>query len=504
MLRHRCLLALLSIMILTAWLPVGSQAADTSAFSYEIEEDGVVITGYSGEETAVDIPETVDGKPVVAIGQQAFEGNSALTHVTLPESVVRIGAYAFHGCTALAEISLPAQTATIQGAAFYQCSGLQQITILNATCSIYDAPGTICDTAEIVGYTASSAEQYAARYDRAFRSLGDAPCTKHSYTAHVTKEPTCTQSGERTYTCSRCGASYTEEIAATGHTEQVIEEVPATCTQDGRSAGTVCSVCGETLQGPTTIPARGHTATTSGARPAGCTTEGETGTTSCSVCGLVLQPSQRIPAAGHDCVTETTPAQLEKDGLSVERCTVCQQEIQREEIARPESITLSHRLYTYSGAQRTPTVTLKDRQGKRIAASNYTISYPDERRSVGNYTVRVVFDGERYAGQMQSTFRIRPEATRITAVQAKSRGLRVVWKKQAVQTSGYQLQVSRSASFPKASRRTVTVSGRTSKTVKGLKRQKSYYIRVRTYQTMKDGTRNTSAWSAVKRKTTKK
>lgn len=39
---------------------------------------------------------------------------------------------------------------------------------------------------------------------------------KHNYVATITKEPTCTETGEKTYTCD-CGDSYTEEIPAKGH-----------------------------------------------------------------------------------------------------------------------------------------------------------------------------------------------------------------------------------------------------------------------------------------------
>lgn len=545
MLHRRWMPLILSTVLVLFCLPLGSYAADFGDFSYETAEDGVTITGYSGTDTEVDIPETIEDKPVVAIGQQAFEKNDTMTHVTIPESVTSIGVYAFHSCTALTEISLPAQTATIQAAAFYNCTSLERIAIHHATCSIYDAEGTISKTAEIVGYDPSTAQQYAERYNRKFSSLGEAPCTEHRYTSQVTKQPTCTEPGERTYTCSQCGASYTEEIPANGHTEKMIEEVPATCTEDGYSSSTVCSVCGETLQGASVIPATGHTPVIKNSRPATCTTDGETGETVCSVCNTVLKPSERIPATGHtpvtkdgqpatckadgetgeticsvcntvlkpseripatghDCVTELTAAQPNQDGVHIERCTVCGQEAEREVIAYPKTITLSNTLYTYSGAQRTPTITITDRRGDRIPASEYTVSYPEKRKRVGKYTICITFCGEKYTGQMEASFRIRPKATRITAVQGKSRGLKIAWKKQAEQTSGYQVQYSRSASFSKASRRTIAVHGRTSKTLKGLKRQKTYYVRVRTYKTMSDGTRNVSAWSSVKAGRTKK
>ena len=79
----------------------------------------------------------------------------------------------------------------------------------------------------------------------------------HEYTAVVTA-PTCVDAGYTTYTCA-CGESYVgDEIAALGHTEEVIEGKAATCTEPGLTEGKKCSVCGETLVAQTEIAALGH------------------------------------------------------------------------------------------------------------------------------------------------------------------------------------------------------------------------------------------------------
>lgn len=61
-----------------------------------------------------------------------------------------------------------------------------------------------------------------------------------SYTSTVTKNPTCTETGVRTYTCS-CGSSYTEDIAATGHSYTSVV-TPVTSTSKGYTTHT-CSDC---------------------------------------------------------------------------------------------------------------------------------------------------------------------------------------------------------------------------------------------------------------------
>ena len=81
------------------------------------------------------------------------------------------------------------------------------------------------------------------------------------YTSEVTKEPTCTEKGERTYTCTSCANSYTEEIEALGHTEAEIPAVAPTCTVAGATTGVKCSVCETVITAPEAIDALGHSYT---------------------------------------------------------------------------------------------------------------------------------------------------------------------------------------------------------------------------------------------------
>ena len=73
---------------------------------------------------------------------------------------------------------------------------------------------------------------------------------KHNYTPEVTKEPTCTLTGTRTYTCEECGHTYTETIPANGHKWEVKTTVQTEYDDDGNlivEGYTIykCSVCGE-------------------------------------------------------------------------------------------------------------------------------------------------------------------------------------------------------------------------------------------------------------------
>ena len=61
----------------------------------------------------------------------------------------------------------------------------------------------------------------------------------------VTRQPTCTREGEKTYTCGTCGETKTEAVAKAPHTLQKTDAKAATCTEDGNVAYWKCSVCGK-------------------------------------------------------------------------------------------------------------------------------------------------------------------------------------------------------------------------------------------------------------------
>ncbi|MGN0521626.1 MAG: leucine-rich repeat protein [Eubacterium sp.] len=166
------------------------------------------------------------------------------------------------------------------------------------------------------------------------------------------------------------------------------------------------------------------------------------------------------------------------------------------------SVSLSSTSYTYNGKVKKPTVTVKDSKGNKIASSNYTVSYSSGRKNVGTYTVTIKFKGN-YGGTIKKTFTIKPKATTISSVTAKSKGFTVKWKKLTTQTTGYQIQYSTSRKFTNAKTVTVSKNSTTSKTISKLSAKKKYYVRVRTYKTV-DGKKIYSAWSSAKSVTTKK
>ena len=98
-------------------------AAPAAPFDYRLENGEVVITAYKGHETTVTVPSRIDGYPVTAIDDHAFQ-NTAIVSVILPGSVKSVGWFAFYGCFGLEIVAIPASVESISYAAFDGCPHL--------------------------------------------------------------------------------------------------------------------------------------------------------------------------------------------------------------------------------------------------------------------------------------------------------------------------------------------------------------------------------------------
>lgn len=170
------------------------------------------------------------------------------------------------------------------------------------------------------------------------------------------------------------------------------------------------------------------------------------------------------------------------------------------------SVALSGTSYTYNGKVRTPSVSAKDSAGNAIPKSEYTVKYDSGRKNVGQYKVTITFKGK-YSGTYYRTFRILPKGTKLKKVSAGKKCFTVKWSKQKTQTTGYQVQYSLKKNF-KSGAKTATIgkTKTTAKKVTRLKKKKTYYVRIRTYKTVKKSGKKTklvSAWSSAKKVKTK-
>ncbi|MDE6658679.1 MAG: fibronectin type III domain-containing protein [Eubacterium sp.] len=326
---------------------------------------------------------------------------------------------------------------------------------------------------------------------------------KHKYDAgKVTKAATCSVAGVKTYTCSVCKGTKTETISAKGHSYDAGKVTKqATCSVAGVKTYT-CSVCkGIKTE---TIKALAHKAVTDEAVAATCTKTGLTEGSHCSECNATITAQEIVPIKQHNYKTTTTKATTKKNGTVVKKCSVCGAST-KTTVYYPKTITLSKTSYTYNGKAQKPTVTVKDSKGKKIASSNYTLKYASN-KNVGKATVTITFKGN-YSGTVKKTFTINPKPTTLSSITAKSKGFTAKWKKLTTQTTGYEIQYSTSSKFSGAKTVTVSKNKTTSKTISKLKSKKKYYVRIRTYKTVKVNGKSTkiySSWSKSKSVTTKK
>ncbi len=251
-------------------------------------------------------------------------------------------------------------------------------------------------------------------------------------------------------------------------TTQVVEP---TCTEDGYTVS-VCSTCGKTYTDSyTVISATGHNF-------------GDN-LQYCSVCGtanpnyISSDSSSASSSTGTSSSTVTTGTSASTASYTV------------------SSVSLSKKSYTYNGKKRKPSVVAKDSNGNVISSDNYTVTYAKGCKKVGKYKVTVTFNGN-YSGTYTLYFTIKPKGTKFTKISSTKASLSIAWKKQTKQTTGYQIQYSTSKKFKKAKTVTVSKSSKTSSTISKLKSNKKYYVRVRTYKTVKvtgKATKIYSSWS---------
>jgi len=337
----------------------------------------------------------------------------------------------------------------------------------------------------------------------------------HNLTLVAAKAATCTTAGNSAYyTCDGCDKWFADATGSVEITDKTSVKIPA----PGHTAGTewksddtnhwhecsrchdkkdeaahdygsdnVCDTCGYYKTVPHT-----HNLTLVAAKAATCTESGKEAYYKCEGCGKFYE----------DVLGTKEITDLASWGNIAKIAHTTKQTV-----TKASSIKLKATSLTYNGKVRTPKVIVKDRTGKTLVKNtDYTVSYAKGRKYVGKYAVKITFKGK-YSGTKTLYFTIKPKATSISSLKAGSKKFTVKWKKQATQTTGYQVQYSASSKFSKA--KTVTVGKNTtvSKKISKLSGKKKYYVRVRTYKTVKingKSIRIYSGWSKAKTVTTKK
>ena len=367
--------------------------------------------------------------------------------------------------------------------------------------------------------------------------------TGHRYgNSVVTKQPTCTSEGTKTKTCTKCNATVTEKLPAKGHTAVTDKGYPATCTTAGKTDGSHCSVCNTVIKVQTVINATGHKS--SGWIVDKAASIGVKGSKhkECTVCKKVLETAE-IPALSrisiskasvtlststyaYDGKTKTPSVTVKVNGKTLKKdtdytvsysnntkvgtakVTITGKGNYTGSVSKTYSIKNNFKKATVSGISTkaftgkniTQSITVKY-NGKTLKnGTDYTVSYSSN-KNIGTATVKVTGKGS-YTGTITKTFKINPAKQEIQKLTSKSKAFFVDWAQKGSAT-GYEIQYATNSKFTSAKKVTITNKKTDKTTISKLSGKKKYYVRVRSYTTVK-GTKYYGAWSASKSVTTKK
>ena len=323
---------------------------------------------------------------------------------------------------------------------------------------------------------------------------------EHSYTKTVLSNASCTTAGTVKYTCS-CGDSYTETIPATGHKSSGwITDKAASIGVKG-SKHKECTVCKKVLE-TAEIPALSRISISKASV-----------TLSTSIYaydGKAKTPSVNVKVNGKTLKKDTdyTVSYSNNTKVGTAKVTITGKGNYTGSVSKTYSIKNNFKKATvssistkaFTGKNITQSITVKYNGKTLKKGTDYTVSYSNN-KNIGTATVKITGKCS-YTGTITKTFKINPAKQEIQKLTAKSKAFFVDWAQKGSAT-GYEIQYATNSKFTSAKKVTITNNKTDKTTVSKLSGKKKYYVRVRSYTTVK-GTKYYGAWSASKSVTTKK
>ncbi|MCD8347531.1 MAG: fibronectin type III domain-containing protein [Lachnospiraceae bacterium] len=416
------------------------------------------------------------GSGVTLIDKRAFLGCESLTNLVIPDNVITIDYWAFHSCSGLTNVSIGSGVETVGSQAFAECSSLKSVTIPPTVNTIgaeafgcyflsyADATSTVAvensDEAMaieggwyvayedflIYGYTGTAAETYANKYNITFISIGVIQKDISSATATLdsdlyyydgeaqTPEVTVILESEDEYDGYRSVVTLVEgtDYTVTYSNNMNVGTATVTVTGIGNYKGTL------TLN--FTIESFGGTMST--------------GLDVCFISNL----------------TNTAK------GIKIEW----------------NQVSGASGYYIYRQA------VSGDLKLIKTIKSGSTVSYTDKKvvsknGTVYSYTV-LPYSENADGGGAEATI-VRLTGTTLTSIKNSAAGKAKVKWTAVTDVTGYQIQYSTAKSFSSYKIKTVVGETKKAKTLSGLTKGKTYYVRIRTYKIV-DGVYYYSAWSS--------
>ena len=488
------------------------------------------------------------GNGVTHIGMSAFENSDGITSVTLGNAVQSIGDYAFNSCHSLASINLPGSLTTlglqvfassalttvsipsgisaIPTATFNSCKNLDTITIPKSVKSIKGGAFYNCTALTTINYGGSEDDWNAISigtlneplFDAAIYYTAAEPTFKVTYnfnggtrkgkgnyvTEQVAYAPDITAAnfidalgvtppegmvldaieinGKRyelgsTYLLNK-DTTY-KYIWKSTHTHKYTKATTKATLKKNGSIVEKCS-CGKvkstvTIYYPKTVKLSKTSYTYDGKlKKPTVTVTGADGKT-IAADNYTVSYAKGRKNAGSYAVTVTFKGNY--TGTKKLSFTI------KAKDAIGKSTVTGIKNKTYTGKAIKQSITLKSGSTTLKSGTDYTVAYKNN-KNVGKATLTITGKGN-YSGTKKLTFKINPKGTTVSKVTSpKKSQLKVTIKKQATQTTGYQVQYALKSSFSDAKTVTIGSNKTTTKTISKLKSGKKYYVRVRTYKTV--------------------
>ena len=308
---------------------------------------------------------------------------------------------------------------------------------------------------------------------------------------------TCKSEGLDFLMCTGCQYTESKKVDTLAHTfgDWVVNK-PASCAEDGEQTR-VCSAC-NTIDTQAIPSFGGHEVVALPGKDATCTEPGKTAGSYCGRCETIFDAQLDIQPAGHVLgdEPELKAATTEADGEFGSVCTVCNEVIDGQKIAKIDkaSIKLSTVTHYYNGKVRTPSVTVKDVEGNElIKGEDFDVIYSSGRKNPGKYSAQVTFKGN-YAGEISLTFTINPVKTAKVSYENKSDHILITWDK-VTGATGYTVYIYKDSESGTTCKAIKTVNASTTSykltkdyNGKDLKVGESYRIGVISRTKTEDGT----------------
>ncbi len=465
-----------------------AEASVPKGLKYKADNDGnITITGFKSKAKSLTIPAEIDGKPVTAIGEAAFQENTTLEKIVIPEGVESIGDMAFYACENLSDITIPSTVQDFGMMAFIESAWLNNKVADNHYVVVNDVlvsanyvvgTATVPDGVKRIGSGAfAGALVFSVKIPDSVTQIDTGAFMLCMALYRITIPASVESIGDAAF--SMCLSLESVDIkpgvktigeAAFVATSLKTVKIPESVESVGNSAFSLCDSL-KTVIISKSVKTIGTEA-------------------------FADSPVKNIWYTGSADEWNAIEGDFRKDIKSAKMHCNKPESLRLISEAR---IKLSSSKYVYDGKTKTPEVRAYLGGKKLTLNKDFTVSYSNN-KNIGMATVTVKGCGE-YSGSFNKTFKISTAKQKITKIKTAKGGFTAKWKKQSM-ADGYQLKYANNSDFENGKSKYVKTNSTTSLSVNKLRSGKTYFVKVRSYTTV-GGKKIYGDWSDVKAITTK-